>query len=294
LTTYLLPSALLKGPCEPYFTHGTLAIDHVDPDGTRWMPFDTSYRACIPPAYFRQLRHGRDASLGWLRNRTVLIIGDLTDRSHVEEFCTLLGYEAEIVRQDHPLAPPTTALRGAMRPDRIEHRAGPASTLPRICRVPEYGLTVRMPESGLWRCSRGVFQIASTVVYGLDEEDYWAGTELYTAPGLLEHRMTDVIKPFATALAKSLGQAGPDLVEFHSGSYDLARWARQDLEVGRSPEAPLADDRLAWYRFRVGKALSEVRRAFPHAQARVWRSIAFPVDQAAELNWFKVRAGRAG
>lgn len=83
--------------------------------------------------------------------------------------------------------------------------------------------------------------------------------------------------------------AAPDFVEVSSGTWDLARWAEQDVAAQRDTSSGLAQDRVTWYRFRVGQILEKVRKAFPDAKAKTWRSLHYPLDQAAEQDYFMVR-----
>ena len=136
-------------------------------------------------------------------------------------------------------------------------------------------------------------QIASAYHYGLDQEDYFADAEIYNGPGLFEHRMTDHIMPLVNNLVASGRRTAPDLVEISSGAYDLMRWAKQDIESGSSTTEPVKGDRITWYRFRVGQIMDVVRKAFPAAKGRVWRSVHYPTDQAAELEYYQVRTSPA-
>lgn len=78
-------------------------------------------------------------------------------------------------------------------------------------------------------------------------------------------------------------------MELSSGSWDLMRWAQQDIDLGQDTAEPLSQERMTWYRFRAGQAMEAVRRAFPSARGKLWRGVHFPTDQAAELEYFKVR-----
>jgi hypothetical protein len=125
--------------CEPYSAYGTLVIDEVDPDGTSWRPFD---KKCQAPGFFRSLRHGKLDGMDWVRGRTVLLIGDTIDREHVEQFCMLMGQEAEVVTDSHPLS--TTAVQLKRKRSRAsKNRDMTEGSLPRICHIASLNLTVR-------------------------------------------------------------------------------------------------------------------------------------------------------
>lgn len=124
--------------------------------------------------------------------------------------------------------------------------------------------------------------------YGLDQEDYWRNAHMpqYQAPGMFEHRLSDIIEPLMAAIRADRRPTAPDFVEVTSGSWDLVRWAEQDLVSHQPTNSPLAQDRVTWYKFRVGQILEKVRLAFPNAKARTWRTMHYPRDQVAEHDYF--------
>lgn len=111
----------------------------------------------------------------------------------------------------------------------------------------------------------------------------------YAAPGMFEHRLSDVIQPLIANFRRDGRRTAPDFVEVSSGTWDLARWAEQDMEVAKDTEVGLTQDRVTWYRFRVGQMLEKVRSAFPNAASKTWRTLHYPADQAAEHDYFMVR-----
>jgi hypothetical protein len=67
------------------------------------------------------------------------------------------------------------------------------------------------------------------------------------------------------------------------------RWARRDIEVSRATTDALSHEQLDWFRLRVIKAMDAVQKAFP-TSAHLWRSIHYPSDAAAEVEYYEVRA----
>ncbi|SGY20566.1 BQ5605_C016g08095 [Microbotryum silenes-dioicae] len=297
LLTYLVPSstpytmgsaasALLfhkSTKCEPYSAFGALYTDTHDPDANRWVPFDEK---CQAPNFLSKLRNDQTtADFSWLRNRTALIIGDQISREHVENFCILMGKESEVIRDDHKYNPgnaifrmPAKAQHLGERPSRIAARSSKSAgrslrdtSRPRMCYIPQYD-----------------FMLVSIFNFGLDQEDFWRDSEApqYVAPGMFEHRLADVVEPVVRALRADGRASAPDFVEVTSGVWDLARWAQQDITAQQDTAGPLAKDRVTWYRFRVGQALEKVRKMFPDAKAKTWRTLHYPLDAQAEREYF--------
>ncbi|KAK4047959.1 hypothetical protein OIO90_005997 [Microbotryomycetes sp. JL221] len=307
LLSYLVPSTSQYTPkamlnrirvssqCEPFSSFGTLIVDDHDADKNQWVPFDPT---CSPPAFMAKLReqsHMADLGLtnlnggsslnknkedfAWLRHRTALIIGDSVSREHVENFCQLLGEESEAIRPGHKYAVQDTPKRAATKahhvsdkPSRLNSRAIVRdSARPRMCYVPQYD-----------------FLLVSVLHFGLDQEDFWRDRNMpqYTSPGNFEHRLSDIIQPMMNAIRADGRPAAPDYVEVTSGAWDLARWAEQDVASGSETTSGLTQDRVTWYRFRVGQVLDKVRKAFPNAKVKTWRTMHYPTDQFAEKDYF--------
>lgn len=289
--------------CEPYSSFGALSVDLVDPDKNQWVPFDPT---CSPPAFFSKLRNeAHKTDFSWLHNRTALIIGDSISREHVENFCQLMGEESEVVRPHHKYATAPSPVRAATkaqhtldRPKRLQNRGFRVvrdASRPRICYIPKYDFLVRLSMQPMsCRSIELTFpavQLVSVFHFGLDQEDYWRESRMpqYSAPGMLEHRLTDIVEPLVAAIRSDGRPNAPDFVEVTSGTWDLARWAEQDLATQQDTVAGLAQDRVTWYRFRVGQILEKVRKAFPNAKAKTWRTLHYPLDQVAEHDYFMVR-----
>lgn len=130
--------------------------------------------------------------------------------------------------------------------------------------------------------------------YGLDQEDYWRDSDMpqYSAPGMFEHRVSDIVEPLMQNVRADGRASAPDLVEVTSGVWDLARWAEQDIDAQKATDMPLSDDRVTWWRFRAGQVLSKVHKTFPKASSLLWRTSYYPHDQVAEYEYFQVRLFR--
>ncbi|GJN90899.1 hypothetical protein Rhopal_003913-T1 [Rhodotorula paludigena] len=278
-----------KALCDPYSSAGKLQIDEDDADRTQWSPFDPT---CQPPNFLAKLRdftvhhhhahadHVRAADFAWLSNKTALLIGDSVSREHVDYFCQLLGEESEVLRPGHHWAPaapvraPMKAQHSIERPKRLNQRGFRVvrdASRPRICYIPKLD-----------------FLLVSVFHFGLDQEDYWRDSRMpqYAAPGLFEHRLMDQVQPLINNIRADGRRTAPDYVEINSGMWDLARWAEQDVAAERDTTEALSQDRITWYRFRVGQMMDKVRNAFPNAKARVWRTLHYPTDPVAEHDYF--------
>ncbi|GAA6041122.1 hypothetical protein JCM8097_004126 [Rhodosporidiobolus ruineniae] len=305
LLTYLVPPSSSYQPqsiisrirnkplCEPYASFGTLQVDSNDADRNRWIPFDPT---CQPPNFLSKLRElnmhhhqpggyspskASTADFAWLHNKTALLIGDSISREHVENFCQLLGEESEVVRPSHRWAAANAPQRAATkaqhlleRPKRLHQRGFRVvrdASRPRVCYIPKFD-----------------FLLVSVFHFGLDQEDYWRDSRMpqYSAPGLFEHRLTDQIQPLLANIRADGRPSAPDYVEISSGTWDLARWAEHDIAQQKDTTEPLSQDRVTWYRFRVGQMMDKIRTAFPTAKAKVFRTLHYPTDQVAEYDYF--------
>jgi len=300
-----------RSSCDPYSSAGTLQVDPNDADRNRWIPFDPT---CQPPNFLAKLRdyalHPSSTvnpnEFSWLHNKTALLIGDSISREHVENFCQLMGEESEVVRPNHrwaagpsPMRAPVKAQHTIERPTRLNgrgYRVVRDASRPRVCYLPQFDFLVCV-HSLSQHAGRSVLtedriseQLVSVFHFGLDQEDYWRDSRMpqYSSPGMFEHRLVDQITPLVAHIRADGRRSAPDYVEITSGTWDLARWAEQDVLAQRPTEQALSQDRLTWYRFRVGQMMDKVRYAFPEAKAKVWRSMHYPTDQVAEYDYFMV------
>lgn len=146
----------LGSPCNPYTTFGSLTVDSSEADRNQFVPFDPTCRA---PSFLAKLRaeapHHHSSDFSWLQNKTVLLIGDSISREHVENFCTLMGLESEVVRKSHKYSPQPAVIRSATKagyaPDKPARLSGRGfrvvrdASLPRVCYVPKYDFLVSTP-----------------------------------------------------------------------------------------------------------------------------------------------------
>lgn len=134
-------------------------------------------------------------------------------------------------------------------------------------------------------------QLLSVLHYGFGQDEYWSTRQnpQYTAPEVLERRISDVIKPLLSNIRADGRPNAPDYVEFAPGTWDLARWAEQDVAAQRNTNEPLSPDRLAWFRNRLAATGNRLQAAFLTASTKIWRTMYFPFDHKAEIDYFLVR-----
>lgn len=86
-----------------------------------------------------------------MRGKTVLLIGDAASREHVENFCALMGEDAEVIRPDHRWAPTPDRARASSRAVGVPggRRLSPRSMgtardagRPKTCYIPHFDLLV--------------------------------------------------------------------------------------------------------------------------------------------------------
>lgn len=203
-------------------------------------------------------------------NRTVLMIGDhQVDQALVAHFCALTGNEPEVVDKNHPWGNSLNTVPPKHGFTPIQNN-GP---LAHYCYLPEYD-----------------FLLTSVYSYGADTSESWRGEKLYNAPALFEDRVTDLYQPYLKAMSSSAhtspklprprAKAEPDLIFFNSGLWDLARWARQDIDTGVGLMENLSEERIMWWRSRMVDMLTSVRKAWRRPRI-VWRDTHYPLQSEA-------------
>lgn len=211
-----------------------------------------------------------DELSAFVKNRTVLMIGDhQVDQSLVSHFCALTGHTIQAVDKTHPWGSSLNAVPPKHGFTPIKNNA----PLAHYCYVPEYD-----------------FLLTSVYSYGADALDSWRGEDLYNAPGLFEDRVTDLFHPYlrdmaseahtSPALPLPRSKAEPDLILFNSGLWDLARWARYDIDTGVGLLENLSEERIMWWRSRMVDMLASVRKAWRRTRI-VWRNTAYPLASEA-------------
>ena len=298
--------------CHPYAAEGALQVDLSDPDQNRWRPHDPK---CQPPNLFARLRFLNEryqretiapTEFDWLRGKTVLLIGDAASRGQVENFCALMGEDSEVIRPTHKWAPASGRSRASSRVRVAEsqraNRLSPRSSnmyrdagRPRMCYVPHFDFLVSTARSNSFLLATAdpssCLQLLSVLHYGFSQDESWSTSQnpQCTAPEMLERRISDVIKPLLSNIRADGRPSAPDYIEFAPGPWDLARWAEQDLAAQRDTNEPLSPDRLAWFRNRLAATGNRLQAAFPTATTKIWRTMYFPLDQEAEIDYVLVR-----
>ncbi len=142
-----------------------------------------------------------------------------------------------------------------------------------------------------------------------DTSDTWRNEDLYNAPGLFEDRVTDLFRPYLRDMASSSltspnlplprGKSEPDLIIFNSGLWDLARWARIDIDTGVGLLENLSEERIMWWRSRMVDMLNSLRTTWRKTRI-VWRDTSYPLASEAstveaflELNTVRERIIRS-
>lgn len=216
-----------------------------------------------------------------LHNKTVLLIGDSTDRSLLTHFCDLLGKRVETVNQYHPWG--KSMLQVPLKHAEIPGHPGtyasknPGDTpLGHLCYVEEYN-----------------FLLATAYHMGADISETFQGKPAWTAPTLFENRMTDLFIPFLDAMNQlrlpSLPPrptSSPDLTILGSSFWDLARFAQEDAALMRNQVDDLSEHRLLSWRGRHIDMLSSVKKAWPSTVIG-WRSMHIPTEtEKTSVDWW--------
>jgi len=187
--------------CDPYLEPGYLTTNPHNITGTYWTPYN---RSCPrAPSFLADVRDRRP--LPWLEGRTLLLVGDSIERNNLRFFCDLVG--SKDLR--------TTPMRNLSATLREGHTVlEPADiTRPNVCRVAEYD-----------------FEIVSFFHYGMQEDNIWSDTRIYTAPAVMEERIGTVFDLFY-----EYERDWPDMVILASGRNTLLRpWQLTCRALGSS------------------------------------------------------------
>ncbi|KNZ52150.1 hypothetical protein VP01_3672g1 [Puccinia sorghi] len=307
--------------CNPFQRKGFLHYNSTDPGDNTWRPYSPD---CPPSNLFQRLKqdlHSRaepfDESdqdeFAWLRNRTVVLIGDSIDRYHNVDFCNVLSWEPGSTEKDpiisenrptrtyyidvnSPLSPPPWhfhpedplkppddwpadehELFATQTPIWDSGKINANTTRPRVCEIPKYGFTM-----------------ISLFNWGLDPKEggrLYANISGYFPPAEYTSRIEHILMPVLENLASQSNNAlitKPDLIEMCSGYWDLRQWSEEDriLLQQRSRTTisnpyefkigfgDLSQDRLDWWTERQEKAIRFVADTFPHPQTPIlWRAL---------------------
>lgn len=252
---------------KPYSLEGEVVHDPNDYERLRWQPAETE---CTPPTLMDSLRQSNknpaafetplklplppqalhkvdlDLPFPWLHRQTILLFGDHVDRSHVRDFCRLAGGQFASISKDHPLSPPPFA-NGI---DERETRHGGEvleAARPAACWVERYDLTLVTVHH--WGLSNRV---------EFEWENLYSDPHFYS-PVALPDRLHHIVIP----LLSSINRPTPSIMTLASGLWDLRHFRELDNVLRLSHDAPLSEERLAWYNTRLRAALTSLALAFP-------------------------------
>ncbi|SCV69242.1 BQ2448_2262 [Microbotryum intermedium] len=243
------PDRLVDKLCDPFAEPGFLHYDPENPFGTRWIPYPES---CEPAPDWLSLLAKKDTNrLSFLKNRTILILGDSVDRNALHHFAEMFGLPRYCVPFDD------FSKKGVV-PTGWDDRG-----IPWVVEVPWLGLTL----------TNGFF-------YGVDDEDNFKQKPDWHAPGKAEDRIDKLFKVHTAQLPQD-----PSFISLHSGLWDLAFFGRQDRAWQQSSEAPLSNERVRVWVKRAAQILEHTRKTWPGIP--VWyRKLhrVGPVGQASSLS----------
>ncbi|GAA6057461.1 hypothetical protein JCM3770_000774 [Rhodotorula araucariae] len=185
---------------------------------------------------------------------TVLVIGDSVDRNGLVQFCQLFRRNVTISHyhdiRKHPPGPYPADLTKGHGPkfDGWDQRG-----LMHRCDIPfadGSGIAVR---------------VVNGFHYGMDALDEFNTPDHadWHAPGKAEIRIDELIVPAVEQLG---GTDKIDVVQLHSGMWDLALFGMQDDKTKWSLTAPLSPEQFAWWQERMRHTIYHVRQRFPKAR----------------------------
>ncbi|EMS25188.1 uncharacterized protein RHTO_02916 [Rhodotorula toruloides NP11] len=282
--------------CDALHQPGRLLVNLTSPLHTHWRPFAESQCPPLPkylPALW-QLTHGVERSfpmyqsstfskeyrqvaaeplpphllasspstidpIPFLRKRrrhppTVLVIGDSVDRNGLVHFCQLFRRDVTISHySDITKLPPGPYPADLTKGHGPKHEGWDQRGLMHRCEIPF------VDGSGT------AMRVINGFHYGMDALDEF-NTPDHTdwhAPGRIENRIDELIVP---AIEQLGGTDKVDVVQLHSGMWDLALFGMQDDKTRWSLTVPLTPEQLAWWQERMLHAIYHVRQRFPRAR----------------------------
>ncbi|GEM09586.1 hypothetical protein Rt10032_c08g3603 [Rhodotorula toruloides] len=306
-------------PCDALHQPGRLLVNLTSPLHTHWRPFAESQCPPLPkylPALW-QLTHGVERSfpmyqsstfskeyrqvaaeplpphllasfastadpISFLRKRrrhppTVLVIGDSVDRNGLVHFCQLFRRNVTISHyHDITKSPPGPYPGDLTRGHGPKHEGWDQRGLMHRCEIPF------VDGSGI------AMRVVNGFHYGMDALDEF-NTPDHTdwhAPGRIENRIDELIVPAVEQLG---GTDKVDVVQLHSGMWDLALFGMQDDKTRWSLTVPLTPEQLAWWQERMLHAIYHVRQRFPRARL-VFRKLHRTDDAVAGTQYITNRA----
>ncbi|MBW0512583.1 hypothetical protein O181_052298 [Austropuccinia psidii MF-1] len=281
---------------DPFSQLGSLFLHPTQASQTNWIPFNSN---CPPATNYisaiRQLSNlpiekesqfitfsnitnltiFRD-TVHFLRNRTILVLGDSVDRNSVIHFCQLISQPVRITswKNASKLAPFIThphldSSHLAVPPHGSDLEGFDIRGLPHVCFVEELD-----------------FVFLNGFHYGMDDQNLFNSSQHpdWRPPGKFEDRIDKLIKPY-------LNQAfvrprSPDLVIWSSGFWDLAFFGTKDELSERDLTTQLSPQRLNWWFARAKKTLLNIKSSFPNALL-VMRKIHRPGATTEQTRWMQ-------
>ncbi|POY74320.1 hypothetical protein BMF94_2514 [Rhodotorula taiwanensis] len=280
--------------CDALHQPGRLLVNLTSPLHTQWRPLDE--KGCAPlPAYLPALwtlTHGEDRlppqyqasifskeyrqvaaeplsetdaprsrldPIPFLRKRrahppTVLVVGDSVDRNGLVHFCQLFRRNVSIALyhdiNDYPPGPYPPDLTRGHGP---KYKGWDQRGLLHRCEIP-------------FANGDGVaLRVINGFHYGMDALDEFNSPDHndWHAPGRIERRIDELFVP---AIKQLGGTDKVDVVQLHSGMWDLALFGMQDDKTRWSLTIPLTPEQLAWWQDRMRHTIGHLRKTFPRAR----------------------------
>lgn len=257
--------------CDPYEQHGLLLVNSTSFAGNRWKPYRTE--ASCQPMNYMHLMHDFEQhdSLEFVRDKTIVLMGDSVDRDHNEHFCGFMGGLFNIIDADHehsPAPPPGIAPGG-----------GNAQSRPYECHIVKYNLRII-----------NVFHFGFRPAHR-DGEWLTASSPHFYEPSTPEDRLEQIAKPLAAAFGAVNGV--PDLFSFTSGFWDIMRQvfaddaeyaalvaagtATEEDKARLDPWAEVREDKIEWYAKHFEHFIRRVVETWPGDKPRfLWRGMHRP------------------
>ncbi|KAK4058792.1 hypothetical protein OIO90_000238 [Microbotryomycetes sp. JL221] len=227
-----------------------------DPIPVEWLQAynmtDRSAKGLPDPIWFLRKRR-------WGTPPTILVLGDSVDRNGLVHFCQLFKRNVTISHYHdlhrHPPDPPTGDLTRGHGP---KFEGWDQRGLPHICEIPFYSHGSKSTNGVAMRVVNGFH-------YGMDALDEFNTPDHndWHAPGRIEQRIEQLVVPFLEQLG---GTDKVDVVQLHSGMWDLALFGMQDDKTKWSLTVPLTPEQLAWWQERMRRTIYLVRQTFPKAR----------------------------
>ncbi|CAH7672410.1 hypothetical protein BY996DRAFT_4600800 [Phakopsora pachyrhizi] len=190
-------------------------------------------------------------SLDFLRNKTILYIGDSVDRNALEHLWHLVGANVRSFAYDDINSEPSKEWDRRSTPWEVD--LGLTNQ-----RNTVKSQTTDKQFAGLnCRFINGFF-------YGLDDIDEFSAQGDWHRPGSVEGRIKELFDPMTSQFAKeSTDGQGPAFISLQSGLWDLAFFGRRNKKANTSIDLPLTVEQLEWYKNRYRSMVRALKRSYP-------------------------------